>query len=76
VVNGFSVWWVVLAYTAAMVAVGMHLRHGISSALTTLGANTSAVMRRRLVLLAYAFSAIITLGFLLPPFSILLGLVK
>lgn len=75
VVNGFSVWWVVLAYTAAMVAVGLHLRHGISSALTTLGANTSAVMRRRLVGLAYAFSAIITLGFLLPPFSILLGLV-
>jgi succinate dehydrogenase / fumarate reductase cytochrome b subunit len=76
VVNGFSVWWVVLAYTVAMLAVGLHLRHGISSALTTLGANTSAIARRRLRLLAYAFSILITVGFLLPPFSILLGLVK
>jgi succinate dehydrogenase / fumarate reductase cytochrome b subunit len=76
VVNGFSVWWVVLAYTVAMLAVGLHLRHGISSALTTLGANTSAIARRRLRLLAYVFSILITVGFLLPPFSILLGLVK
>jgi succinate dehydrogenase / fumarate reductase cytochrome b subunit len=76
VVNGFGVWWVVLAYTVAMLAVGLHLRHGISSALTTLGANTSAIARRRLRLLAYVFSILITVGFLLPPFSILLGLVK
>ena len=53
VVNGFQIWWVVLAYTIAMIAVGFHLRHGIWSALTTLGANTSAVARRRLNLLAY-----------------------
>jgi len=76
VVNGFGVWWVVLAYTIAMLAVGLHLRHGISSALTTLGANTSAVARSRLRLLAYAFSILVTVGFLLPPFSILLGLVR
>ena len=76
VVNGFSVWWVVVAYTAAMLAVAFHLRHGISSALTTLGANTSPVARRRLKLLAYVFTAIITVGFLLPPYSILFGLVN
>ena len=76
VVNGFGVWWVVVAYTVAMLAVGLHLRHGISSALTTLGANTSPVARRRLKQLAYVFTAIITVGFLLPPFSILFGLVK
>ena len=76
VVNGFSVWWVVLAYTVAMLAVGLHLRHGIWSALTTLGANTSAIARRRLKLLSYVVTAVITVGFLLPPFAILFGLVK
>jgi succinate dehydrogenase / fumarate reductase cytochrome b subunit len=75
VVNGFSVWWVVLAYTLAMVAVGFHLRHGMWSALTTLGANTSAIARHRLNLLAYAVAGVVTIGFLLPPYSILLGLV-
>jgi succinate dehydrogenase / fumarate reductase cytochrome b subunit len=76
VVNGFGVWWVVLAYTVAMLAVGFHLRHGIWSALTTLGANTSALARRRLNLLAHLVTAIVTIGFLLPPYGILLGLVK
>ena len=76
VVNGFGVWWVVLAYTVAMVAVAFHLRHGIWSALTTLGANTSALARRRLNQLAYLFAGVITIGFLLPPYSILFGLVK
>jgi succinate dehydrogenase / fumarate reductase cytochrome b subunit len=76
VVNGFQIWWVVLSYTIAMIAVGFHLRHGTWSALTTLGANTSTKARRRLNLLAYAVSGIVTVGFLLPPFAILFGLVK
>ncbi len=76
VVNGFQIWWVVLSYTIAMIAVGFHLRHGTWSALTTLGANTSSIARRRLNLLAYAVAGIVTLGFLLPPFAILFGLVK
>lgn len=76
VVNGFQIWWVVLSYLIAMIAVGFHLRHGTWSALTTLGANTGPTARRRLNLLAYAVAAVITIGFLLPPFGILLGLVK
>lgn len=75
VVNGFQIWWVVLSYTVAMIAVAFHLRHGTWSALMTLGANTSLVARRRLNLLAYAVATIVTVGFLLPPFSILFGLV-
>ena len=58
--NGFQIWWVVLSYTIAMLAVGFHLRHGTWSALTTLGANTSALARRRLNLLAYAVAGLIT----------------
>jgi len=76
VVNGFQIAWVVIAYTIAMIAVGFHLRHGTWSALTTLGANTSSVARRRLNLLAYAVAGIVTIGFLLPPYAILFGLVK
>lgn len=76
VVNGFEVPWVVISYTIAMLAVGLHLRHGTWSALTTLGLNTSPAARRRLNTLAYAIAGIVTLGFLLPPFAILFGLVK
>lgn len=75
-INGFGIWWVVLTYTVALIAVGFHLRHGTWSALTTLGANTSTVARRRLNLLAYAAAFIVVLGFLLPPYAILFGLVN
>ena len=53
-----------------------HLRHGTWSAFTTLGANTSAAMRHRLNVLAYVVAGVVTVGFLLPPYSILLGLVS
>lgn len=76
VVNGFQIWSVVLAYTIAMIAVGFHVRHGTWSALTTLGANTSSLARRRLNLLAYAVALVVTVGFLLPPFAILFGFVS
>lgn len=76
VVNGFQIVWVVLAYTVALLAVGFHLRHGTWSALTTLGANTSAAARRRLNILAYVVAGLVTVGFLLPAYAILLGLVK
>jgi succinate dehydrogenase / fumarate reductase, cytochrome b subunit len=76
VVNGFQIWSVVLAYTIAMIAVGLHVRHGTWSALTTLGANTSSLARQRLNFLAYAMAGVITIGFLLPPFAILFGFVS
>jgi succinate dehydrogenase / fumarate reductase cytochrome b subunit len=76
VVNGFQIWWVVAAYTVALLAVGFHLRHGTWSALTTLGLNTSSVARRRLNLLAYAVAGVVTIGFLLPPYAILFGVVR
>ncbi len=76
VVNGFQIWWVVVVYTVAMVAVGFHLRHGTWSALTTLGLNVSSAARRRLNLLAYAVAGIVTIGFLLPAYAIVFGLVS
>lgn len=76
VVNGFQIWYVVLVYTIAVIVVGFHVRHGTWSALTTLGANTSSLARRRLNLLAYAVAGVVTVGFLLPPFAILFGFVS
>ena len=76
VVNGFQIWSVVLAYTIAMIAVGFHVRHGTWSALTTLGANTSTLARQRLNVIAYVVAAVVTIGFLLPPFAILFGFVS
>jgi succinate dehydrogenase / fumarate reductase cytochrome b subunit len=76
VVNGFQIWSVVLAYTIAVIAVGLHVRHGTWSALTTLGANTSSLARQRLNVIAYAVAGLLTIGFLLPPFAILFGFVS
>ncbi|GAA4369565.1 succinate dehydrogenase cytochrome b subunit [Paeniglutamicibacter cryotolerans] len=72
-VNGFSIWWVVLSYAVALVALCLHLRHGIFSALASLGAATSEVRRRRFNQLAVLISAILLLGFLVPPLCILVG---
>jgi succinate dehydrogenase / fumarate reductase, cytochrome b subunit len=61
-------------YAIAVILVGMHLRHGIWSATQTLGQSN----RRREVTVNYAATAIatvITLGFLLVPFSVLFGLI-
>ena len=75
VVNGFEIWWVVASYTVAMLAVGFHLWHGIWSALTTLGGNRSANrIDSRLTGIAVVVTLVIVLGFLLPPWAILLGL--
>src|SRR5699024_730455 len=75
VVNGFEIWWVVLSYTIALLAVGFHLRHGFWAALASLGANTSVQRRRHLNVLATVAALVLTVGFLLPPFATLVRLV-
>jgi len=75
-VNGFQpeYWYVTLVYVAAVILVGLHVRHGIWSACATLGLNREG-RRRTINAIAIAIAAVITVGFLLPPFSVLLGLV-
>jgi len=73
VVNGFQVWWVTLGYTVALLAVGFHLRHGFWSAFADLGANTGVARRRQLNVAATVLALVITVGFLAPPFAILVG---
>ncbi|MFT4188061.1 MAG: succinate dehydrogenase cytochrome b subunit [Aeromicrobium sp.] len=75
VVNGFEIWWVVVSYTVALLAVGFHLWHGVWSALTTLGGNRSSNrIDSRLSGIAVVVTLVIVIGFLLPPWAILLGL--
>jgi succinate dehydrogenase / fumarate reductase, cytochrome b subunit len=73
VIRGFSVWWVVLLYVAAMAALGLHLYHGIWSSLRTLGASTaSAAPLKRPV--AAALAVVVWLGFTVIPIAIFAGL--
>lgn len=74
-VGGFQIWWVLLSYVIALIAVGFHLRHGLWSGLTTLGANISASARQGLNVLATGVALVIIIGFLTPPVLIFIGVV-
>ncbi len=73
VVGAFQVWWVVASYTVALLAVGLHLRHGVWSAFADLGGDTGVARRRHLNVAATVVALVIAVGFLVPPFAILLG---
>lgn len=75
-VNGFEVWWVVLSYAIALLALGFHLRHGMWAAFASLGANKSPEVRRNLNVFAIVIALVITVGFLVPPVSVLFGWVS
>ena len=66
----FQHWYVVLAYTVAVLALGFHLRHGIWSALRSLGATAAA----QPVALGYAI--VLTAGFLAVPYGVLCGVIR
>lgn len=76
VVGSFQIWWVTLIYALAMLALAMHLRHGVWSAAQTLGLTGTARSRRRAKLTGLALAVVVAGGFLLPPLSILLGIVE
>ena len=73
-VFGFRSWPVSLAYIAAMVPLGLHLYHGLWSALQTLGANNPRYNRfRRPTALAVAL--IVSLGNISFPIAVLTGII-
>lgn len=74
-VNGFSVPWVVALYVAAMISLGFHLYHGSVSLFQSLGINhpkRNAAIRQT----AQFVALIITVGNIILPLSVLLGLVR
>ena len=63
----FAMWWVLLIYVIALVALGMHLYHGIYSASQTMGLNNTATSRARARAIGTVVAAVIVVGFLIPP---------
>lgn len=72
-VIGLRVPWVAAIYLAAVVALGMHIHHGMWSVFQSLGISTAAVkpVRRRL---ATGISAVVFIGFAAIPLAILFGI--
>ena len=69
-----SRWYVTLFYTLAILAIGLHLRHGLFSAVRTLG--QQSVRGERIARgTALVLSVVLVVGYLSVPFAVLTGLV-
>lgn len=68
-------WYVTLIYVIAVLALGFHLRHGLWSALQTIG-RSSAPVQNTLKGVALVVAVVITLGFLSVPLAVTTGLVR
>ena len=75
-VGAFGNWWLVLLYAVWVGIVCSHVRHGVWSALTTLGANTSPAARSFLNGLAWAIAVVLFVGFMIMPLAVLFGWVN
>ncbi|MFG2905510.1 succinate dehydrogenase cytochrome b subunit [Kitasatospora sp. NPDC048286] len=75
IVASFGRWYVDVFYVVAMLAVGLHIRHGFWSAVQTLGAN-NARRDRALKLIANGLALVLTAGFLSVPVAVMTGVVK
>ncbi|WP_324276214.1 succinate dehydrogenase cytochrome b subunit [Blastococcus brunescens] len=73
-VASFSNPFVTAFYAIAVILLGMHLRHGIWSATQTLG-QSNRRREKTVSLFALGFSTVLTLGFLLVPFSVLFNII-
>lgn len=74
-VNGFQIWWVTAFYVLSVAALGLHLRHGIWSGLSSLGFN-NARRQRAISLTATVVSTALFVGFAIPPLAVLFGVVS
>jgi succinate dehydrogenase / fumarate reductase, cytochrome b subunit len=75
VIVGFGVWWVALLYIVAMVALGLHLYHGVWSSIRTLGLSrpTYHPLKRRVALV---LAVAVTLGFIAIVVAVAAGFVR
>ena len=69
---GFSNTWTALGYIFAMVLIGFHLSHGVSSMFQSVGFRNEA-WRYRLNFIAVVYCAIVAVGFSVNPALVLLG---
>jgi succinate dehydrogenase / fumarate reductase, cytochrome b subunit len=79
VVTDFRHWYVTAVYTVAVLATGLHLRHGLWAATRSLGGRvrvSKAGSTGAAAAIAAAIAVVIAAGFLAVPLSIQLGLVR
>lgn len=76
IVLTFEQWYMVVLYAVFVGTVCLHVRHGVWSALTTLGANTSPTSRRVLNITAVFVAGLLFVGFMAMPIAVLLGGIK
>ncbi len=74
VVANFEVWYVSAVYILAVLALGMHLDHGLWSAVQTLGRNRPS-RERRLRQGSRLIALLIVVGYLSVPVAVMVGLV-
>lgn len=75
VISGFQVWYVSLFYILAMLALAMHLRHGLWSMFQSLGLNNkrwNGLVRG----FATVFAVVIAVGNISIPVAVLFGFIK
>ncbi|MFG2823940.1 succinate dehydrogenase cytochrome b subunit [Kitasatospora sp. NPDC048365] len=75
IVASFSTWYGGGIYIVAMLALGLHIRHGFWSAAQTLGANNPR-RDRALKAVANATALLLTAGFLSVPVAVMTGVVR
>jgi succinate dehydrogenase / fumarate reductase cytochrome b subunit len=75
VVGSFNVWWLVVIYVAAMVALCLHLYHGTWSMFQTFGVNNrrwDPIVRRT----AATVATVVFVGFISVPIGVLAGVIS
>ncbi|GAA2259450.1 succinate dehydrogenase [Streptomyces ruber] len=75
VIDTFSTWYGNVIYIVAVLAVGLHVRHGFWSAAQTLGAG-SRTRDRALKITANALALVLTVGFVSVPVAVMTGVVS
>jgi len=74
-VDSFDVWWMTVIYLIAMVALAMHLHHGLFSAIQTLGYTNTAKSRARAREAGWVLAVVVAGGFSLVPLFTLFGVI-
>lgn len=75
VIDTFSTWYGNVIYIVAMLALGLHIRHGFWSAAQTLGAG-SRTRDRALKTVADVLALLLTAGFIAVPVGVMTGVVS
>jgi succinate dehydrogenase / fumarate reductase cytochrome b subunit len=74
VIRGFNIWWVSAFYIVSMLALGLHLYHGLWSSPRSLGVPYPAAPLRRKA--AYMLAILVAGGFIAIPLGVLAGILK